>query len=133
MDAPETEKPVDLSVNGLFKTVAASSGASCLSRFDEGCESRCIGDRQLGEHLAIQFDTRLVEAVNKGAVIHAVGTTGRVDADRPEPAKLALLLLAPGVRHLVGAIDCVIGGADQTTTAAVKTAGALQDALAALA
>ena len=37
-------------------TVESSLGASCLSLFHEGRESRCIIDRQLGEHLAIQLD-----------------------------------------------------------------------------
>src|SRR4051812_42290190 len=51
----------------------------------------------VGEHLAVDRDAGLPEAVHQAAVAHAVLASGRVDAHDPERAEIALLLLAADV------------------------------------
>src|SRR6185312_17365804 len=49
-----------------------------------------IGDREIGERLAVEADARLLEAVHEDRVRHAFATRGRVDAADPQRAEIAL-------------------------------------------
>src|SRR3954470_9836161 len=57
---------------------------------DEGGESGGLGDRQLGEVLAVDLDAGGLQTLDEAVVGHAVGAGGRVDALDPERAKVAL-------------------------------------------
>ena len=59
---------------------------------------RCgLGDRDIGEHLAVDRDPSLAEAVDKSAVGQAVLAHRGVDALDPERAEVALLVLAVAI------------------------------------
>ena len=62
-----------------------------LGRHLDQCgEGRGVGDGQVGEHLAVDLDPGVVQAVDEAAVADAVEPAGRVDALDPELAELAL-------------------------------------------
>src|SRR5262249_43235545 len=77
-----------------------------------------VGDRQIGEHLAVHRDVRLLETGDEGRVAHAVRADGGVDADDPQPAEIALLLAAVVVGELQAAHDGLDCGLGQLATAA---------------
>jgi hypothetical protein len=68
-------------------------------------ETRRILHRELGQHLAVDLDPGLVEAVDKSAVGQPVLARGRVDALDPERAERALLTLAVAVLILQRLLD----------------------------
>src|ERR1017187_6529577 len=90
-----------------------------------GCDVR--------EDLAIQRIAGQLEPVDEGRVAYAVGVAGRVDADDPQRAKLALLLLAPGVGKLQAAFDGLLRCLVELGFGEEVAAGAFQDLLAAVA
>src|SRR5262249_6692096 len=57
---------------------------------NERCECRRIGDRNIGEVLAVDFDTRGLEALDQPVVGDVVGARSRVDPRNPQLAELAL-------------------------------------------
>src|SRR5205814_2511354 len=81
--------------------------------------------RQLGQDLAVEFDSALFQAADKPAVAEAVLLGGGADAHDPDGAELALLLLASGVGKLEGALHRLFGGAVELGFCEVISAGAL--------
>src|SRR5436305_14437853 len=57
-----------------------------------------VANGDVGEHLAVELDLGQPQAVHELAVAHALLAGGRVDALDPEPAELALAVLAVAVR-----------------------------------
>src|SRR4029079_8895878 len=57
---------------------------------DDRVERCRVEDRQLGERFAVELDLGFVEAADELAVADAAFASGRVDADDPQLAELAL-------------------------------------------
>ena len=66
---------------------------SLLGGLDQSVEAGGIVDGHLAQHLAVQLDAGLLQAVHEGGVVHALGTNSVFDAGDPQVAELALLLL----------------------------------------
>src|SRR5690606_33390399 len=97
-----------------------------LGDLDELGEGRRVVDRELGEHAAVDLDTRGLEALDEAVVGHALGADRSVDALDPQPAEvtLARLAVAVVVGERVG--DLLLGLAVQARTLAAVAAGALE-------
>ena len=74
------------------------------------CEDGWVFQGNGGQDLAIQFNVRFLQSVDEAGVAHAVFAGGGVQADGPERAEVALLLLAALVGVHPGLQD---GGARQ--------------------
>ena len=88
---------------------------SSLGLFHQGGEGGLVGDGDLGEHLAVELDAGLLQAVHEAAVVDAVHLAGGADAGDPQTAEIALLQLAAhigipqGLHHLlVGDLEVVL-------------------------
>src|SRR5687767_2289110 len=57
-----------------------------------------VADGDVREHLAVELDAGLLEAVHELAVAHALLAGGGVDADDPQPPEVTLLVAAVAVR-----------------------------------
>src|SRR5687767_11524487 len=57
-----------------------------------------VADGDVREHLAVELDAGLLEAVHELAVAHALLAGGGVDADDPQAPEVALLVAAVAVR-----------------------------------
>ena len=79
-------------------------GQGGLGGLDEHGEGRRVVDGQVGQDLAVDLDTRGLEALDEAVVGQAVGPGAGVDALDPELAEVALLL-AP----VVVAVDQRVG------------------------
>ena len=66
---------------------------SLLGGLDQSVEAGGIVDGHLRQHLAVQLDAGLLQAVHEGGVVHTLSTNSVVDAGDPQVAELALLLL----------------------------------------
>src|SRR5919109_2339868 len=55
-----------------------------------------IADGDVGEHLAVELDAGLAEAVHELAVAHALAPRGGVDPDDPQAAEVTLAVAAGG-------------------------------------
>ena len=84
-----------------------------LGLFDQGIKGHLIADGDVGQHLAVEADIGGLETLDEAAVADAGTAAGGVQADDPQSADLALLLLltrfllAHGCRaeHLSGRAD----------------------------
>ena len=65
---------------------------------DQRGERRRVGDRDVGEVLAVHLDTGGLEALDQPVVGDVVGTRGRIDPRDPQLAELALAGAAVTVR-----------------------------------
>src|SRR5882724_12254145 len=100
-----------------------------LGLFSDRLERRRLVDGEIRQHLAVDRDARLGEAVDKDAIGHAERTNRGIDALDPERAERALLALAIAEGILAGLLDRGLGGADGVLAAAVKTFCRLVDFL----
>src|SRR5690606_28103301 len=83
------------------------------------------------QHLAVQGDAGLHQAVDEAAVAHAVDAGRGVDARDPQGAELALLLLAADVGVLQRLRDRLLGDAEDLAASVVVTLRLLEDLLVA--
>jgi hypothetical protein len=91
----------------LLRGLSSSEGGfGLLSKFGK---SGGVLDGDVGEDLAIKLDASLFQSVDELRVAGAVGLGGGRDADDPQGAELALLLLAAGVGELEAALDGFLG------------------------
>src|SRR5687768_17174916 len=81
------------------------------------------------QHLAIEGDAGLQQAVDKSAVTHAVDAGRRIDAGDPQRTEIALLLLAANVGVLQRPGDRLLGDAEDLAAGVVVALGSLQDFL----
>src|SRR6185312_645694 len=95
----------------------------------EGRKSLRLVDGHVGQHLAVDLDAGLVEAVDEAAIAQAVLAGGGVDALDPERAERALADLAVAIGVLQRLLDRLLGDANGVLAAAVKALGGLQDLL----
>ena len=96
---------------------------------DQRLECRRVLDRDIRQHLAVDLDAGLRQAVNKSAVGQAVLAHGRVDALDPERAERALLALAIAIGVLHRLLDRLLGHPDRVLAAALVALRQLQDLL----
>ena len=67
------------------------SGSGTLTGdLDKSAETISVVDRDVGKHLAIDFDSGVAQAVDQLRVAHALEPCGSVDAGDPETAEIAL-------------------------------------------
>src|SRR5262249_19150246 len=84
-------------------------GEGCLRLLCDGAKRRRVVHGEIGEHLAIDFEAGLHQAVDQSAVGQAIDARGRVDARNPERAELALLRAPVAIRILAGLDDGLLG------------------------
>src|SRR5687767_14039041 len=86
--------------DAAFRTclLPLNSAQLALRRLGELAERGRIGHREVREDLTIDLDPGELQPVHEAGVGELVLTGGRVDADHPEPAELALPVLAIPVR-----------------------------------
>src|SRR5690606_27491339 len=92
-------------------------------------ESLRLMDGHVGQHLAVDLDAGLVQAVDEAAVGQAVLTHRSVDALDPQGAEVALAGLAVAIGVLQRLLDRLLGDADGVLATAVKALGGFQDLL----
>src|SRR5688500_11202944 len=85
-----------------------------------------LGDGHVGEHLAVDRDACRLESPHQLRVAESVLARRGVDPDDPQPAIIALLLLAADERVLAGGVDRLFGGAIQLALGLVEALGARQ-------
>src|SRR5262249_54313809 len=85
----------------------------------DGPKSRDVVHGELGEHLAIDFEPGLREAVDEATVRETVHARGRVDARDPERAELTLLRAAVAIGVLACLDDRLLRRAVNLTTGVV--------------
>src|SRR5437588_442751 len=77
------------------RSAACLGAAICLLRcfcfFDQSGEASLVVEGDLGQHLAIQFDSALLQTAHEPAVGHAGIAARGADADDPEGPEIALL------------------------------------------
>ena len=66
-------------------------------------------DGHLAEHLAVQVDASLLQAVHEGRVVDALRTNRVVDAGDPQVAELTLLHLAASEGVVAALHDLLFG------------------------
>src|SRR6476646_11025429 len=100
-----------------------------LGLFHDRLERRRLTDGQIRQHLAVDGDAGLGQAVNETAVVEAEGPHRGVEALDPERAEGALAPLAVAEGVLVGFLDRLLGDADGVLAPAVIALGGLEDFL----
>ena len=107
-------------------------GGRGLSRFglggliDQRLEARGVLDGEIGQHLAVDLDPGLVQAVDKSSVGEPVLAHRRVDALDPERAERALLTLAVEVLVLQRLLDRLLGDPDRVLAPAAVALGGVR-------
>src|SRR5690606_22867462 len=104
-----------------------------LRLFGQGRKPGRVVHGDVRQHLAIQGDAGLEQAVHEAAVAHAVDARRRVDAGDPQRTEIALLLLAADVRVLAGLDDGLLGDAEHLAAGVVIALGTADDLLVATA
>src|SRR5205823_13465322 len=94
-------------------------------------ESRLVVHRQIGKHLAIDRDLRLLQPRHERAVAHAELAHRRVDARDPQRAEGAFLVPAVAVGVLARLHHRLLGYAVDILAAAAETLGLLENLLVA--
>src|SRR5579863_636549 len=77
----------------------------------DGAKRRRVVYGDVREHLAVDFNTGLGEAVDDAAVAQPVNTGGSVDTRDPQSAELTLFLPTIAIRVLASLDDRLFGGA----------------------
>src|SRR5215212_5836830 len=80
----------------------------CLRLGGDGGEGGRVVDSDVGEHLSVELDVRLAHAKEELVIGEPLFSGGRVDADDPEPAEHALLVLSVTVGVDVGLHDLLL-------------------------
>ncbi len=101
-----------------MKTPASRSGERRLGGVDELLERVGITHGDVGEHLAVDFDTGLVQTVDEATVRHVVQAATGVDALDPQTPELTLLGTTVAECVLTRMQNCLVGGAERTAAIA---------------
>src|ERR1043166_2723251 len=102
-----------------------------LGLTDDGFERRRLANGEVGQHLAIDRDPGLAEAVDKSTVGEPERSHRGIEALDPQRAEGALFALAVAIGVLVGALDRLLGDADGVLAPAVVALRGLADFLVA--
>src|SRR5690348_3500556 len=106
-----------------------SSGQAGLGLLGDRAERRDVVHGEVRKHLAVDRDAGLVEPCDQAAVGQSELARSRVDADDPQRAELALLLLAADVGVLLGLGHRLLGDAIDLAPGVVVALGCLQGLL----
>src|SRR5436189_1783551 len=88
-----------------------------------------ISHGDVGQDLPVDLDAGLAEAVDEHVVAHVVLPRGGVDAHDPEPAEIALLILAIAIRVLPPTLDILLRCLPQLGAGTEGALGVLEDLL----
>ena len=99
-------------MNSSVPLCALCGEGFCLCRFGVGAfcgftqrhKTRGVVRRNVSQDLAVQLHAGLLEAADELVIADALGARCRANADDPDGAVLALLLLAAGVGKLEAAL-----------------------------
>src|SRR5690606_28055956 len=100
-----------------------------LGLFGQGGKARRVVHGDVRQHLAVQGDPGLQQAVHEAAVAHAAGARSSIDTRNPQGAEMALLLLAAAVGVLQGLGDGLLGNAEDLAAGVVVALGLADDFL----
>lgn len=99
---------------------------SGFGNLDNLVESGGIGDRHVGEHLAVKNNVRLFKTVDKLTVANASHANGGVNTNNPEATKISFPSAAVARREHVGAKNGLFYGAQKLAPTSAKSLGALK-------
>src|SRR5919112_4492440 len=94
----ETKRAPTRGARESSKSAFALSGRGLPGFLGKTSERLRVADGDVREHLAVELDAGLLEAVHELAVAHALLARGGVDPHDPEAAEVALLVAAVAVR-----------------------------------
>src|SRR5260370_19182906 len=114
--ADESASASACSTSAARESATALGREARLSFLRDRRKGRHVMYRKIGEHLAIDGETRLVEPVDQRAVGHSAQTRRGVDAGDPQRAELALLFAPAAICVLTRLDDRLLGGADDFAT-----------------
>src|SRR5690606_9145703 len=97
--------------------------------FRDGGKRGWLLYREIRQHFAIDFDAGCSQTADKRAVGHVVLPCRSVDTNDPQPAELALLVLAIAIGVTPSAFDIFLGCLPQLATSTEGTLGRLHDLL----
>src|SRR5690606_622692 len=118
---------VDALVRRLFNGLEI--GKRGLGLGDQHAERFGLGDREIAQHLAVDGNLSLAEAVDKSTIGQSVIPHGGVDTLDPEGAEIALLDATIAIGVLAGLFDGLLGDTDRGLAAAIIALRSLQDLL----
>ena len=99
-------RPGECSVAVVRALYAATASRACLGKTSERLR---VAHGDVREHLAVDLDAGLLQAVHELAVGHALVPRRGVDAGDPEPAEVALAVAAVAVGVGVGLEQRLLG------------------------
>src|ERR1700722_2398986 len=108
---------------------SASGRERSLRLVDDRLECDRLVDGEVGQHLAVNHNARLVEPGDEPAVGQSKIADRRVEALNPQSAEGALAPLAVAKRVLVRLLDRLLGDADGVLAPPIITLGSLEDFL----
>mgnify|MGYP006877865237 CR=1 FL=1 len=105
---PLNETHILSALRGLLTFSKNELFQSSLRDLDQRGKSLGVVDGHVGEHLAVELDASLVEAIHEHGVGHTVDTSSSVDASNPETTNLALLVATIAVLVLQRVTDLLL-------------------------
>ena len=131
---------------GIRRSQLAATGRNSLGRVlrlplvfegrfylpDDACESRFIGDREVGKNFAIEADIRGLETFCETAVSEALRANGGVQTLDPKIPERAFARFAVAIGPVLGLHRRVFRVAEQFGTATAITARGIHHAFASL-
>ena len=106
-----------------------SSGERFLGSCNDGSEGSTFVHRQIGHHLAVQFDPGQLRAVHELRIGQPFGAHGGVDSLDPQGTEIPLLHLAVAIGVLPGLLDGLAGDANRVLATAAIALRLIQDPL----
>lgn len=100
-----------------------------LGDLDDLVESGGINDGDVGEHLTVENDVRLLETVDELAITKSAHTNSGVDADDPEATEISFPRATVARRVNVGAKHGLLDCSQELATTAAETLGALEETI----
>src|SRR5262245_20774885 len=101
-----------------------------LGLVEDGLETGLVFHREIGEDLAIEFDSGGFEAFHEAAVGQAESTGSRIDTELPKHAEIAFAVLPVAIGVNAGFHDRILGVTEELGTTAAEALGFLDDLLA---
>src|SRR5580658_8801670 len=124
--------PFDIADDGRLRGSLLGLRERGLSLLGKGCEAGGVVGGDVGEDLAVEANTSLLEAVDEGRVAQAIQLGRGADAHDPQRAELPLLLLAADVGELETALDGFLSCLIELGLCEEVAACALEDLFAAV-
>src|SRR5690349_23402419 len=124
---------MDAAPGRLVRSAAGLGGRRLAGGIGKSAEGLGVAHGDVGQHLAVELDPGQLEAVDEGAVVHAVLARGGVDAGDPQAAEVALAVAAVAVGVGIGLHDRFLGALVVRVRLAAEALGALERRAALLA